>query len=75
MTDRESQDYGRRAYAQYRKALSEVFPQMDEILPPEYDELRPGEREVWDKMGAWVAEEVDEAIEQASIDYGFERAW
>ena len=69
MTDRETQGYGRRAYAQYRKALSEVFPEFDEILPPEYDELRPGERKVWDKMGTWITEQVDESIEEYELDH------
>ena len=63
MTDREAQDYAKRGYAHYRESLVKVYPELVDVLTPEYDQLRPNERKVWDAVGVWVAEQVYDAVE------------
>ena len=68
MTDREARDYGRRAYAHYRKALVEAYPGLEDSMTEDYDQIQPRGRKVWDAMGAWVAEQVDEGVELERMD-------
>ena len=69
MTDRESKDYAKRAYVQYRTALVKAFPSLEHTLHSKYEDLRQSERKVWDEVGVWVAEQVYEAVEDARSDW------
>ena len=68
MTDKEAQDYGRQAYAHYRKALAEAYPDLESSMTEKYDQIPPRGRKVWDAMGAWVKEEIYEAVENELMD-------